>query len=68
MGVLLVDDDDAGGNAGAVKQIGRQADHALDVALAQEIAANIGLGVAAKQNAMRQNAGALARALERRTM
>ena len=65
VGVLLVDDDDAGGDAGAVKQVGGQADDALDVALADEIAANVGLGIAAKQNAVRQNAGAFAGALER---
>ena len=34
VGVLLVDDDDAGGDAGAIEQVGRQADDALDVSLA----------------------------------
>ncbi len=65
VGVLLVDDDDAGGDAGAVEQVGGQADDALDVALADEIAADVGLGVAAKQHAVRQDARALAGALER---
>ena len=65
VGVLLVDDDDAGGNAGAVEEIGGQADDALDVSLADEGAANVGLGVAAEQNAVRQDARAFARALER---
>ena len=65
VGVFLVDDDDAGGDAGAVKQVGGQADDAFDVALAQEVAADVGLGVAAKQHAVRQDARALAIALER---
>ena len=65
VGVLLVDDDDAGGNAGAVKEVGGQADDALDVALADEVAADVGLGIAAEQHAVRQNARALAGALER---
>ena len=65
VGVLLVDDDDAGGDAGAVEQIGGQADDALDVALADEVAADVGLGIAAEQHAVRQDAGAFAGALER---
>ena len=32
VGIFLVDDDDAGGYAGAVEQVGRQADNAFDVA------------------------------------
>ena len=64
-GALLVDDDDAGGNAGAVEDVGRQADDALDVALANEIAPNLALRIAPEQNAVRQNALALACALER---
>ena len=65
VGVLLVDDDDAGGDAGAVEQVGGQADDALDVALADEGAADVGLGVAAEQHAVRQDARAFAGALER---
>jgi hypothetical protein len=65
VGVLLVDDDDAGGDAGAVEQVGGQADDALDVALADQVAADVGLGVAPEQHAVRQDAGALAGALER---
>jgi hypothetical protein len=65
VGVFLVDDDDAGGDAGTVEEVGGQADDALDVALADEIAADVGLGVAPEQDAVRQNAGAFARALER---
>ena len=65
LSVLLVDHDDAGGDAGAVEQVGGQADDALDVALANEIAADLCLGIAAKQHAMGQDAGALAGALHR---
>ena len=65
VGVLLVDDDDAGGDAGAVKEVGGQADDALDVALADEVAADVGLGVATEQDAVRQDARAFARAFER---
>ena len=65
VGVLLVDDDDAGGDAGAVKEVGGQADDALDVALADQGAADVGLGVAAEQHAVRQDARAFAGALER---
>jgi hypothetical protein len=48
LGVLLVDNDDAGGNARTVKEIRGQADDAFDVALANECAANIRIGIAAK--------------------
>ena len=65
VGILLVDDNNAGGNAGAVKQVGGQADDAFDVALADEVAADVGLGIAAEQDAVRQDAGAFAGALER---
>ena len=65
VGVLLVDDDDAGGDAGAVKEVGGQADDALDVALADQVAADVGLGIATEQHAVRQDARALAGALER---
>ena len=65
VGVFLVDDDDAGRDAGAVKQVGGQSDDAFDVALADQFAADVGLGIAAKQHAVRQNARAFAVALER---
>ena len=65
LGVRLVDHHDAGGDAGAVEEVRGQADDALDVALAHERAADVGLGVAAEQHAVRQNARAFAGALER---
>ena len=65
LSVLLVEDDDAGGDAGAVKQVGGQTDDALDVALADKSAADVRLGIAAEQHAMRQNARSFAGALER---
>ena len=60
MGVLLVQHQDAGGNAGAVEQIGRQADDALEDAGAHQLLADVGLGIAAEQHAVRQDDGALA--------
>ena len=65
MGVLLVDDDDAGGDAGAVEQVGGQADDALDVALADQGAADVGLGIAPEEHAVRQDARPFAGALQR---
>ena len=65
VGILLVYHDDAGRDAGAVKEIGGQADDGLDVALANEIAADVGLGIAPEEDAVGQNASALAGALER---
>ena len=65
MGVLLIDDDDAGGDAGAVEQVRGQADDALDVALADKVAADVCLGIAPEQDAVRQDACAFAGALER---
>jgi len=64
MGILLVDDDDAGGDAGAEEEVGRQADNAQDIALANEGAADVGLCMATEQDAMRQNAGPLPGAFE----
>ena len=63
-GVLLVEHDDAGGNAGAVEEVRRQADDALDVAAPDDLAADVGLGAAAEQHAVRQDDRALAGALE----
>ena len=62
---FLVEHDDAGGDAGAVKEVRRQADDALDVAALDEVAADGGLGIAAEQHAVREDARAFAGALER---
>ena len=62
--VFLVDGDDAGGNAGAVEQVGGQPNDSLDVATADEIAANLALGIATEEDAVGQNAGTLAGALQ----
>ena len=65
-GVLLVNDQDAGRDAGTVEKVGGQADDALDKAALYELPADIGFLVAAKQHAVRQDNCALAIALERR--
>ncbi len=58
-GVLLVEHDDAGGDAGAVEEVGGQADDALEIAGADELLADRGLGIAAEEHAMGQDAGGL---------
>ena len=58
-GVLLVEHHDAGGDAGAVEEVGGQADDALEVAGADELLADRGLGVAAEEHAVGQDAGGL---------
>ena len=63
-GVLLVEHDDAGGNAGAVEEVGRQADDALDVAAPDDLAADGRLGAAPEEHAVRENDRAFARALQ----
>ena len=65
VGVLLVDDDDAGGDAGAIEEVGGQADDALDVAFADQGAADVGLGVAPEEYPVGQNSGTLACAVQR---
>ena len=61
----LIDHHDAGGDAGAVKEVGGQTDDGLEVALADEIFADGGLGIAAEEDAVRQNAGPPAGRFER---
>ena len=63
--MFLVEDQDAGGDAGAVEEVGGQADDALDEAAPDEIPADVGLPVAAEQHPVGQDDGALAPALER---
>ena len=65
-GVLLVDDQDARRDAGAVEEIGGQADDALDEAAPDEVAANVRLPVATKEDAVGQDDRALSSALQRR--
>src|SRR5439155_105215 len=48
-----------------VKEVGGQADDALEVALADERAADVGLCIAAKQDPVREDARAFTRALQR---
>ena len=60
----LVQHDDAGGNAGAVEQVGRQADDAFDIALLDDAGADVRLRATSEQHAVRQNHCRLAGALE----
>ena len=64
MGINLVDDNDASGDTGAEKDVGRQTDDAHDVTLADKVFPYGRLGIAAKQNPMRQDTCAPAGALE----
>ena len=63
-GVLLVQHDDAGGDAGAVEEVRGQADDALDDAALDEAAADDTLGIASEEDAMREDARACGGALE----
>ena len=63
MDVFLVYD--ASGDTGAVKQVGRQTDDAFDVAFSNQVLADVGLGIATEQYAVRQNASALPCAFQR---
>jgi len=47
---------------GAVEEVGGEADDAFDVALADEIAADFGFGVASEEDAMGEDAGSFAAA------
>ena len=62
---FLVQHQNAGGDAGAVEQVGGQADDALDEAAPHEVLADHRLGAAPEQHAVRVNHRALAGALER---
>ena len=64
MGVAFVDDQDAGGDAGAVEQVGGQADDGLEVPAFDEVLADGGFGVAAEEHAVGEDAGADAGGLE----
>ena len=56
-GVLLVEDEDAGGDAGAVEEVGGQADDALEDAGADEVSADDGLGIPPEEDAVGKDAG-----------
>jgi hypothetical protein len=62
---FLVEHDDAGWDACAVKQVRRQADYAFKVATLDQVAPDCGLSATTKQHTMRQDARAFAGALER---
>ncbi len=64
-GVALVEHDDAGGNAGAVEQVGRETDDPLEIAVPDKVAADRALRAAAEQYAVRQDARAFAGGFER---
>ncbi len=64
-GAGLVQHQDAGWNAGAIEQVGRQADDPFQDAGADELPSDDSLCVATKQHAVRQDAGATAGALHR---
>ncbi len=66
MGVLLIDDDDAGRDTRPVKEVRGQADDPLDEPVPDEIAADVGLLVAAEEHPVREDDRALSGALERR--
>src|SRR5262249_56796326 len=51
-GVLLVEHHNAGGDARAVEEVGGQPDDALEIAGANELLSDYGLGVAAEENAV----------------
>lgn len=55
LGVFFVDDDDAGRNARAVKQVGRQPDNAFNKVKVKQFRANTRFGIAAKQHTVRKN-------------
>ena len=64
MSIFFVDDDNTSGNASAVKEVCRKSDDGLDVAHTDEFAADVALGIAPKEDAVRQNAGSPAAAFE----
>jgi hypothetical protein len=56
----LLDDEDAGGDAGALKEIGGEADDGFGIAGADELPADDRFGVAAEEDAVGKNAGGFA--------
>ena len=64
VGVFLVQDNDTGRNARSVEQVGWQADDTFDIAAADDVGADFGLSITAKQHTMRQNARPFALAFQ----
>src|SRR5208337_3745969 len=62
--MFLVQNDDAGGDTGAVKEIGRKPDDALDVAATDDLTSDGSLCAASKQHPVRKNDRTFACALE----
>jgi hypothetical protein len=56
-GLRLAQHEDAGGKAGAVEEVGRQADHRLDQVVLQQVLADLALDAAAEERALRQHHG-----------
>ena len=63
LGVLFVEDNDASGDACAVKQVGGEADDTFQVARPNELLANDSLGIASEKHAVRQNTRGLPAAI-----
>ena len=63
-GISLIDDDNAGRDTGAIKQVGGQADDALDIALVNNSFADSRLRIATEQNTMGKNDRSLASAFQ----
>ena len=63
-GIFLVQHDDAGRDAVAVKQVGRQADDAFDIALPDDALADYAFGPAPEQHTVGVDDRALAGALK----
>src|SRR5450830_1433538 len=58
--MFLVDNNNAGRDTSAVEQVGRQADNAFDIAVANQLTADFSLSITTKQYAVRQDAGGFA--------
>ena len=66
MGAFLVDDNDAGRDAGAIEEVRGQADDSLDKTALNQVTADLRLLFAPQQYAVGQDDRSLALALERR--
>jgi hypothetical protein len=55
VGLVLAEDQHGGGDAGAVEQLGRQADHGIEQVLLDQLLADAPLGRATEQHAMRHD-------------